>query len=607
MIIELLALQLRANPNIVGFTVLGEKIISSHYSDDAVIKITQNRCFKEVYKDLMLYEEGTGAKINYSKTNGLWLGRWKNRTDDPFCTFYSDANHKIKWTNKNVKYLGIFVGNDNPASHTFSDIIPKIKKRLNFWKPLSLPILSKSRVIEIFHASKLWYAASFYTIPENFLDDINKIFDDYIMFPKKKQEVSRTEMEKERLYGGIKLINTKLKSMTPKIQWLTSLITNPDLHIHLQVFKLLIGEQKGGLDPVDVIFANRSYMLNCLKLDNDFYKEAFYGMAKLNTWKHISDINSEHVFYNPIFTTIDDDDTNNIDDRTLRPFYGNPILASIRTYQDLHQAQTSLQPPRLKAATKRKLDSISHTRYSTPEHEIVGYDLKVQTFKTLTQKFIYTQLILEKSVDHNYQTKWLIDINDLPSISWSKVWNSLHNQFFTEKAKSTIWEQIHLNFYTTYNYMIWHNKLLPCPLCNRIPDDIYHILLDCRFVETMWLRVQHVLLQIIPIPLSKEEVVFGLQARTREEEKAAILRNWVSFNLRHLIMQEERKAWKYEKYTAEHGNNFVQKFNNLMQNELTEKHHSYKHRGLEHKFQSIISVNNVIQQGQDGEYRWTYV
>ena len=52
LVIELLALQLRCNPNIVGFTVDGEKIISFHYSDDAVIKIIQNQCFKEVYKDL---------------------------------------------------------------------------------------------------------------------------------------------------------------------------------------------------------------------------------------------------------------------------------------------------------------------------------------------------------------------------------------------------------------------------------------------------------------------------------------------------------------------------------------------------------------------------
>ena len=42
LVIEILALQLRANLNIVGFSIQGERIISSHYADDAVIKITQN-------------------------------------------------------------------------------------------------------------------------------------------------------------------------------------------------------------------------------------------------------------------------------------------------------------------------------------------------------------------------------------------------------------------------------------------------------------------------------------------------------------------------------------------------------------------------------------
>ena len=103
LVIETLALQLRCNPNIVGFTIQNQKFISSHYADDAVIKITQNRCFKEVYKDLCIYEEGSGAKINYGKTKGLWLGKWKNRNDDPFFSFYKDPNQMIKWTNKNVK------------------------------------------------------------------------------------------------------------------------------------------------------------------------------------------------------------------------------------------------------------------------------------------------------------------------------------------------------------------------------------------------------------------------------------------------------------------------------------------------------------------------
>ena len=94
MVIEILALQLRANPNIVGFRIGGEKIVSAHYMDDATIIIKQNRCFKEVIKDLAQYEEASGAKVNYKKTKGLWVGSWKGRRCTPL---------DIEWTSGNVK------------------------------------------------------------------------------------------------------------------------------------------------------------------------------------------------------------------------------------------------------------------------------------------------------------------------------------------------------------------------------------------------------------------------------------------------------------------------------------------------------------------------
>ena len=34
--------------------------------------IQQNRCFKEVIKELSEYEEASGAKMNYQKTKGLF-------------------------------------------------------------------------------------------------------------------------------------------------------------------------------------------------------------------------------------------------------------------------------------------------------------------------------------------------------------------------------------------------------------------------------------------------------------------------------------------------------------------------------------------------------
>ena len=70
LVIEVFALQLRSNPNIVGFTVEGEKIVSAHYADDTTIIIQQNRCFK-VIKEIDQYEEASGAKVNYSKTKGF--------------------------------------------------------------------------------------------------------------------------------------------------------------------------------------------------------------------------------------------------------------------------------------------------------------------------------------------------------------------------------------------------------------------------------------------------------------------------------------------------------------------------------------------------------
>ena len=118
LVVEILALQLRNNPNIVGFKVGGEKIVSMHYADDATIVIKQNQCFKEVFKEIQDYEQASGARMNVEKNKGLWIGKWRDRTDSPL---------GFTWTNENVKTLGVYFGNSNPAVKTFEDIKPKIK------------------------------------------------------------------------------------------------------------------------------------------------------------------------------------------------------------------------------------------------------------------------------------------------------------------------------------------------------------------------------------------------------------------------------------------------------------------------------------------------
>ena len=597
LIIELLALQLRANPNIVGFSIGGERIISTHYADDAVITITQNRCFKEVYKDICDYEEATGAKVNYEKTTGLWLGGWKHRTDDPFQDIDPNKTRRIKWSNKNVHYVGLYVGHDQPDVHTFNEIVPKMKKRLNFWKPLALPLLSKSRVIEIYHASKLFYALNFYTLPPDFEKDISAVFMDYITFPKNgtAPQVSRSEMEKLRLDGGLKLINITIKSQTPKVHWLVRLVSDPDLKTHLALFNIIIGVQSGQLKGQDIIFAENSYVKRCLKTGNSFYKEALDGITKLTTGKYYPDIKDENVFFNPVFTTTVEDE---VHEDTIRPFRGNLLLSNIRTYGDMLAIENSSLGPRLKAAVRMKLQSIHNIMGSEVEHIIYARG-KEYTFlpsqNTATQYVIYDELILKQSRDHRYQTKWIdVDEGRLHElIDWEKVWISVHNSFYSEEIKSTIWDQIHLNFYTTYNYNKWHSSLQACPLCNKIPEDVYHIICDCKFTKVVWKRIERVLLEIIPTPVTDTEMALGLRASSANS-CAVVLRNWVTFSLRHFIVLEERLAYYIEDYHLRSIKKFFIKFNYQMQERLKVKKLLYDHRGASGKFLHLVTLNNAI-------------
>ena len=603
LVIEILALQLRANPNIVGFTIKNEKIVSSHYADDTVIKITQNRCFKEVYKELRHYESASGAKVNYEKTQGLWCGRWRGRTDDPFAGLYQDGSY-IKWTSGNVKHLGVYVGNEDPCTQTFKEIIPKVQRRLNFWKPLQLPKLAKARVVEIFHASKLFYAANFYPIPKDMLRDLDHAFLDYINFPSSKPMVSKMEMEKLREFGGLKLINIQLKAETPKIKWLMRLITDEGLTAHKQIFESLMASEGLYLSGSEAIFAETSFIKKC-KISNLFYGEALEGISKLNTFKQFSDINNEHVFFNRIFVTSTDDE---VHDRTLTPFRGNKVLGGIRTYGDLLQAEDTITNPRWQAAVRKKIDSIEHIRENVDAHLVIGlYGQKEFPFHSISQKDIYSELVHSQSKVHPFEGKWA-DKNRLGiTMDWDQIWASVHNQFLTEKTKSSIWEQLHLNFYTTYNFNRWFNQLNPCPLCRKIPDDVFHIIMDCKFTKVLWRKLQNTLMLIIPIPLSDHEMAFGL-SETNKDRYAIRLRNWATYTLRHLIALEERKTYKINieskvKATPSF-EKFFAKLNYYAAQELREKKLIYDFQGLSEKFENIVTVNEAVASLVNGDYVW---
>lgn len=572
LIIEIFALCLRTNLNIVGFLVGGERIVSAHYADDATIVITQNRCFKEVIKEIADYELASGAKVNYKKTKGLWLGRWRGRSDSPM---------GITWTVGNVKTLGIYFGNDNPATHTFNDILPKVRRSMNYWKQFKLCKFAKSRVIEIFHASRLWYACTFYPLPEIFKKELQSAFVDFINFPRART-VSELEMKKLRSHGGIKLIDIQSKIDAYRSMWLISLTQNDNLRSHMAVMTSLVGVQKGGLQGADLLFVNQFYCRRLLRVDHSkFYEEAFNATSKLCLNKQISDLRNEKVFYNPIFR-----------DRNLKtiPVPKRCERAGIFTYGEI-----------LDEYTKQSY-GLPHTAFAAnifPKivfTDIVGkvtnnlFITELQalvSFGAVTCKDLYGEIIRTKYTEHHSVLKWETRLADT-NIDWGKVWASVCNPVATEKTKTVIWEQIHLNDYCTYSYNKWHNEQALCPLCLTVPGK-FHLTLECDVTNLLWQDLEPHLRKISRGYVDDYEKIFGIEGHSPN----TILRNWLTFLLRECIVDQESIAY--------HNNRGVEniwdikiKFNDRVKAELMQKYRIYQSLDRLNIWEKIFAVNDYL-------------
>ena len=107
-------------------------------------------------------------EINAAKTEGMWLGCWKNSTETPF---------GFRWPWNPIKALGICFSYDLNKSNelNFAEKIRKLEKTPISWKRRTLTLYGKIIVVKMFRLSKLIYNASVPVIPENPIKEIEKL------------------------------------------------------------------------------------------------------------------------------------------------------------------------------------------------------------------------------------------------------------------------------------------------------------------------------------------------------------------------------------------------------------------------------------------------
>ena len=157
---EVLSTQIRNCKEIEGFRFPGAGGLHfkiSQYADDATNFVKTERSLSKLLQVVQKYEMGSGAKLNTSKSEAMWLGMWRDNGDSPF---------GLKWVNK-MRILGVFfsnglicVDNDN-----WKTKLGKLQSVLNLWSSRELSFIGRSMILNVLGASRIWHVAKILPLP----------------------------------------------------------------------------------------------------------------------------------------------------------------------------------------------------------------------------------------------------------------------------------------------------------------------------------------------------------------------------------------------------------------------------------------------------------
>lgn len=118
--LEPFAIKIREDEQISGVKLPGNcnSIKLSLYADDSLAVCTRDESVKRVLHWCSLYGRASGAKLNIQKTKGIFMGKWKSRSDHPFGISLVD----------NCKLLGIKFGNNITYDDIWQPILSKFIK-----------------------------------------------------------------------------------------------------------------------------------------------------------------------------------------------------------------------------------------------------------------------------------------------------------------------------------------------------------------------------------------------------------------------------------------------------------------------------------------------
>ena len=172
-----IAATVRRDDVVKGIQIYGKECKVSQYADDTTFILNGSLSSVErSFSSLDTFALMSGLKVNYAKTEALWIGTNKNRTDKLL------IKQNIKWPIQRTKALSVWfsTAEEEGVALNYQERKGKIITILNSWQFRRLALLGKITVIKNLAASQLVYIMSPLPSSQYYLKEIHRLFFNFL-------------------------------------------------------------------------------------------------------------------------------------------------------------------------------------------------------------------------------------------------------------------------------------------------------------------------------------------------------------------------------------------------------------------------------------------
>jgi hypothetical protein len=186
--------------------------VVSVYADDISIFISDETDLHSVMQIFDIYSQHSGARLNLGKCHGLWVGRWRGRTDKPL---------GIRWSADGFRCLGIWLDVDRRSEDAIieREMFSRISQAISRWKLRVGPMSLRGRVLACnqFIAPKIWHLLQSYTPEDATVRKLQAMLVDFI-WHQRKHWISASTLMAPVKEGGLGLVDLSAKILGFRFQ-----------------------------------------------------------------------------------------------------------------------------------------------------------------------------------------------------------------------------------------------------------------------------------------------------------------------------------------------------------------------------------------------------